>query len=414
MRGNDLNHIEPSDLHMSNLYMGPEDAALAHFMHHYVASSPFSYLPVFYDSIIGSKLHLDLAVSVSGLVLIAKDLQEPALLRHAYSRYAVVLTKTQNALNHAHLATLDSTLISILLLSLFEALVFQGRQSPKGWHTHIQGCAALLQMRGAEQFKRPLGRHLFLHASNSIRSSCITQAIEVPKALRTLQEHVPSLTGTDHAAFELVFVLDNFAEIRARWPCLNTLQRLQKCQKLDEKIADLLVLLNEVAPFEPISLPDSSIAPFGMRTYGGGADQYTSPKHAKRWNTARMLRIMLNGYLCNALAQSETVVSAGMSPLNGLTNDQSWLHHLAAYQAEQAMTGILRSAPFSLGLSKSPHLSAKPLILPLASIVTSQLAPISAKTFAKDRLRFIGSAYGHVQASEAASISSSLDGLEDW
>ena len=46
--------------------------------------------------------------------------------------------------------------------------IAQVQQSPKGWHAHDCGCVALLQMRGAGQFERPLGWHLFLLYQGSI------------------------------------------------------------------------------------------------------------------------------------------------------------------------------------------------------------------------------------------------------
>lgn len=338
-----------------------------------------------------------------GLVLVSQDLQQPALLRHVYSKYVKVLANAQEALNNAKLVRLESKIIQILLLSLFEALIAQGRQSPKGWHTHNCGCAALLQMRGAGQLERPLGWHLFLHASNSIRSSCIKRGVEVPMTLKTLQAQAPSGTAMEHADLRLGSILENFAEIRAHWPHLALSQQVQRYQKLNDEIGSVVAHLYEIAPFEPISTLERLNSPADMLTYGDGADRYTSLKHAKHWNTVRMPQIMLNDHMYSALTQEEGQESAGKS-FSDLSDDASWIYQRAAYQAEQLTCGILRSIPFALEISGQPHLFAKPLIFPLTIIMTSKLAPVSTKLFARDRLRFIGSTCGHTQTSEAAKM----------
>lgn len=398
---------------MTGLDVDPGEAALGHFMHNYVASSPFSYLPTFYNFLLNSYPEIDLVVSVPGLVLLSQHLRQPSILRHAYARYAIVLEKTQKALDNTDIATLDSTLISILLLSLFEALILQGRRNTRGWHMHIQGCATLLHLRGAEQFTRPLGWHLFLHSSNSIRSSCISQCMKIPNSLKVLQEKAPLVTGTSYLALQLGFMLDNFADLRARWPCLIFSQRLQNCRNLNEEIETLIKQLHQIAPFQRLSNRTSNL-PSEHSAYGDEVDWYNSVKHAKRWNTVRTIEIMLNEYICSALTQQNGDISAHTSSLDTLSDDELQIYRIAAYRSEQAIHGILRSVPFYLELSESSNTSPKSLIFPLTSIVTSQLASISAKLFARDRLGFISSAYGNAQADEAAKISIDSNSMEDW
>lgn len=96
--------------------------------------------------------------------------------------HATLLRSTQQTLNDVEFVTRDDALISVLLLALFEALVFQGRQVPINWTTHVQGATALLETSGPEQFKSPLVYTCFC------MRACASEGYVSPKASRSLAQ----------------------------------------------------------------------------------------------------------------------------------------------------------------------------------------------------------------------------------
>jgi hypothetical protein len=117
-------------------------------------------------------------------------------MKMARSYYATALATTNSALGSPNLALLDVTLLSVLLLSTFEALTFQGRASPQSWNAHVSGATALLELRGEKQLEDHLGQQLFHHASMIIWTSRVQRAVQVPPQLERIQQRASTVIGS--------------------------------------------------------------------------------------------------------------------------------------------------------------------------------------------------------------------------
>src|SRR6202000_600970 len=107
----------------------------------------------------------------------------------------------------------DATLISVLLLGMYESILFRGRSSPTSWTAHATGALALLRLRGRGQFHSVLGRELFLHTTGTITASCVVRCKAVPEPLRAMYTAVPAEMAT-HPAVELVHLMGRMAKVR--------------------------------------------------------------------------------------------------------------------------------------------------------------------------------------------------------
>ncbi|KAH8901170.1 hypothetical protein GQ53DRAFT_740260 [Thozetella sp. PMI_491] len=402
---------EDDPLGIRSLSISPDDIASTYFMHAYAHASPFSYLPELYSTLPHAN-HLTLALSAPALVLLSENLSLPTLLPLAHTHYVKALTHTNAALSSPRLATLDSTLLSVLLLSLFEALVFRGRQSPVGWNAHVQGCAVLLRLRGERQFDKSLGWHMYVHARGHILTSCAHRSIRALPELDLLQKHAARLANFgDSASIRVGSVLDSFANLRASRKDISVAEFVWKITDLNREMGSLLDDLGKAAPVQVL---DISSLPGRICAYRDCVTIYPSRMIARQWNNLRLLRLFLYEDLWSALS-SRGNIGPDEPPLEtplGLEWPQ--IQQQATYDAEDTIFNILYGVPYSIELSERPSLSARCLIWPLSTIAVSELAPLPAKLFAKERLKFLGETYGLVQARESIHMVSEGEEIEDW
>ncbi|KAI0187631.1 hypothetical protein F4808DRAFT_467236 [Astrocystis sublimbata] len=358
--------------------------ALAYFMHTYATQSFFAYLPNLYGCIPSEdRSDVDFIVSVPALVLLSQHRRDASLMRFAYARHAAALAKTQNALASPNLVIRDSTLLSVLLLALFEALVFRGRQTPQNWMTHMQGSTALLSIRGKGQFDTALGQRLFVHCSGNLASRYSAKGLPVPPFLKPLQDYAASIGAIDDLGVRMGIILNEFAALRANAVTISAAQRLRELLDLKRKITASLEIMTVVAPYE--KLDDSAHTPQKVRSYKGC-------------------------YSNECILETNFPVDAvDVSP-----SDLPLVYEGAAQSAENAIHDILSSVPYHIEFSNDPCNTARALILPLSAILSSELTPLSPRLFARERLSFIGTEYGLVQAQESAAMTETPSTMEDW
>jgi hypothetical protein len=86
------------------------------------------------------------------IVILSLGLRQPSLMPLARRNHALAINETNRALESPQLATADSTLASVLLLALFEAVAFQRSTYPTSWNVHIDGAVELIKLRGRRQW----------------------------------------------------------------------------------------------------------------------------------------------------------------------------------------------------------------------------------------------------------------------
>lgn len=90
---------------------------------------------------------------------------DQGLFQRARARYSQALRGTNQALADPQRAACDSTAVTVLLLSQFERMYLDSRESARDgyrrWAAHVEGASALLRLRGEEQFTREAGVSLF-------------------------------------------------------------------------------------------------------------------------------------------------------------------------------------------------------------------------------------------------------------
>ena len=397
---------------LTSLSLKPEVVAITYFMNFHVETTLFSYLPAIWYSVASNQGVKDAATAIS-LAALATKVQQPSIIRLARSHYATALATTNRTLSSPDLAHLDASLLSVLLLSTFEALTFQGRASPESWMAHVAGATALLELRGKQQLENELGQHLFNHANMIIQTSCAQRAVPIPLQLERLQQHASTIPGFDPWVNKLSELLRRIATLRSNMSGMLATKAVQESLLLEQQAIELLEDIQIRCPYEIVK---STRRTTQIITYQGYYHEYSSQIAARHWNILRMFRIYLNEWIFCAFNPDLRGIVLN-HPLPGEPLYEGWeeLPQLAAAYAEKVINDVLASVPYSLDcLQDSPNAYARFLVWPLAGAASSEICPPSARRFAINRLGAISERHGLHQAAEAVSMLEGGGWTEDW
>ncbi|KAI7977844.1 hypothetical protein EIK77_009384 [Talaromyces pinophilus] len=339
--------------------------------------------------------------------------------------YLAAITETSLGLTSIQHAVKDSTLMSINLLTLFEARAFQGRSSPTDWTIHIEGAVELIRLRGNDQFKSVLGQALFLDTVNNIRTSCAQRRIALPAPIMDLlqtllQNDSPPLS---YGLLEIGVgnVVDNIIELVARMQAgavydKNYTAVIIEGRRLDSQVTELCRQLWNIQAYSVLPT-DISV----VWRYNGLAHEYENPQSARLWNLLRMLRLYLNKWVCRAYKKAVFEQEGKEGKLLGIDPDFQHIPETAVANTTRMAEDILSSVPYFANLilsesssSSSMSSTVRWLIWPLSVVAVSPLSPVSMQSHARDCLRRLGEGMGLVQGVEIINMLDNSETLEDW
>jgi hypothetical protein len=396
---------------VSRLPLPLEDVALGYFIATYAPTTQFDYLSGHWSTLAVDE-NVRIAMHAPALASLALVSRQPELMRLARGHYSKALALTNKALGDPQAAVLDSTLLSVLLLSAFEGLAFRGRDSPQSWIAHIQGSATLLSLRGEKQLDSELGQKLFHHASLNISTCCSQQLTPIPTEFSRLQERAAHILDPNSPKFRTGKLLDRMAALRVNMRGMKATEVVREALYLDREASNLLNSMKTLS-FKVTTSAESAVEVY---TYKGIIHQYNSQNAARYWNVMRMLRLVFNEWIfCAFQHELRSVVVDSPEPDDPLHEYWDQLRMMAMVNGNKMIDDILASVPYSLEfLEKPSRASARFLIWPLASIGASELCPVPAKEFVINRLRALGERHYLEQATEAAIMLEEGGSMEDW
>ncbi|CAP69115.1 uncharacterized protein PODANS_7_10740 [Podospora anserina S mat+] len=128
------------------------------------------------------------SLTAVGLMGMASLQRRNDLMDAARKSYGVALGLTKDALKDPAEAVKDSTMLSILILGVFEMMA----ESPARARTvtafqeHVNGAAALARIRGPAQFQTRAGRRMFSMLCQRVVISCAMKDMPMPQHLKEL------------------------------------------------------------------------------------------------------------------------------------------------------------------------------------------------------------------------------------
>ncbi|PMD37099.1 hypothetical protein L207DRAFT_569178 [Hyaloscypha variabilis F] len=214
-----------------------EEQAVCYFFQNYilgedsVASGSFQFLP---DILLDNEINEVLSDSLTavGLVGLAHFYHDPSLMFTAVYKYNSAMRKLSLQLRDIGKAKSDQYFMAIMLLGLYEVGVYScsssrvvvdsdhlntchNQMAMETWTKHIDGAAALMQMRGKQRLQTPLGCHLFKQLRAQVVIKCIHRQTSVPPFISEWSHASDSKTTQQDFHTTLSLLVIRYANLRA-------------------------------------------------------------------------------------------------------------------------------------------------------------------------------------------------------
>ncbi|KAJ9151896.1 Sterol uptake control protein 2 [Pleurostoma richardsiae] len=143
------------------------------------------------------------SMTAVGLMGLANMTHSRNTIDAARKSYGIALNLTNNALRDPAEAVKDTTMLSVLILGLFEMMTEANHRTLKAWQQHIDGAAALAKLRGMSQFRTRSGIRMFLMLCQNVMISCIQKELPMPPTLVELRDELAKIFKTDEPSIEI-------------------------------------------------------------------------------------------------------------------------------------------------------------------------------------------------------------------
>ncbi|EPE32306.1 Zn2/Cys6 DNA-binding protein [Glarea lozoyensis ATCC 20868] len=341
-----------------------------------------------------------------------------SLLPKADTSYYTALKEINATLKNPRMATDDSTLAAILMLSTFEQIMAP-RKSHEGWASHIDGAIALLKARGPESFQKPEGQETW----NTVRALMVVQRITRSKHVDVSEEYWMSVPAKDECSnafarlnIRVANLRGDYSEIAAH-PSRTAadydavFDLLQRAKALEQDYANWFDTLEgpwAVTPVNWIDYPISDLQ--NSLIHPGRVDAYTEMWMAYHHNIGRSSRLITwttilrcVAWLCNPEDYRLTEEYATATQVcRGLIEDiVASVPYIFGWNKQNDEHMADRSS-FACGTTDSPNVKSLWAIFvmwPIFSAANSDFALPSERTFLRGRLKYVNENLGIHQAS---------------
>ncbi|KAE8376044.1 hypothetical protein BDV26DRAFT_246188 [Aspergillus bertholletiae] len=378
-----------------------EELASTFFVNSYLPTSRFSFLLDHYYSFIIAK-PMPTAVQAAALAYLHVEHPSHVTSRAAHRSYCTAITQINSALSNPSTAILDSTLVSVLLLGLFESLVFRDRYSVSSWAAHSHGALALLRQRGYRQLNSPGGRSLLSHISINVRSLCLLQSKPVPCDLLQLESENYFAGSNSNREFDINAILIK------RLPDV-----LSATQNSSISTDTGLRLIEEAKDFEEQLVLICPSLESCINSYQNGlAPRKNSRKALKIWLIVQMLLLSINNTLRKKLLslafQSD---SLGLCDASFFTHEAERTHE----NVKNIISDVLGAVPQFLDPAvEGAAMNGRYVLWLLAALANAECCQESSRTYILHQLRTLRERYNLQPAEDAARMLERAISPETW
>ncbi|KAI8935644.1 hypothetical protein NX059_007170 [Plenodomus lindquistii] len=231
------------------------------------------------------------SVNAASLAGFANAYKNPAIMRKAQIAYGTALRSTNASLRVPELAVKDSVLVSVIMLGMYENMIFRDKCSIEAWAKHVRGACMLINMRGPAQFRSSIGRRVFHQFYGNALLVALETGTTVPEGLKDLYESLrPSSDYEVHGrqwTTRIVEVMSdaiNLNQDRVSGPQAM----LDRALQIDRELEEVKSLMPSIWHYETVHLNRPS--PF---LCGNCYSVYIDPWIAQMWNHLRSSRMYL-------------------------------------------------------------------------------------------------------------------------
>jgi hypothetical protein len=183
------------------------------FFAYYITSRCWEFLSPYHHYLADAPKHLDQAIEACSSAYLWHIVHSDSTLSMAREKYVSALRLTNKAIRSPGTARKDTTLMTSLLLDLFEKITNSEPRSGTFWRSHVDGALALAKARGLEQFMATSDLSMLMRVGTHCIMSCIASESPLPDTLHTLQAYIESQLGAQDLSLRLSNLMMQFAEI---------------------------------------------------------------------------------------------------------------------------------------------------------------------------------------------------------
>ena len=283
------------------------------------------------------------SMTAVGLMGFASTTRSPDLMDAARKSYGTALRLTNLALQDPAEAVKDSTMLSVLILGVFEMMAENPSRTltAEAFQEHVNGAMALALMRGPAQFQTRAGRRMFSMLCQRAIVSCAQRNMPMPDSLIELWHQMPQTSEAGDPNRRLMPLM---------WQVLQVRSEVKSGYLSDpEAIVDRLLSIDQEFEDLTAQLPPSwkyrtfEVKQHHPAVFGGLCHLYRSLHHANVWNHILTTRILL----------LETILSETSQALATFTLDSTRhldIYHKARRRLKHLVRDLTASVPMQLGL----------------------------------------------------------------
>ncbi|KAL2160546.1 hypothetical protein VTH06DRAFT_1234 [Thermothelomyces fergusii] len=280
-----------------------------------------------------------------GLMGLASTTQSRSLMDAARKSYCTALRLTKIALQDPIEALKDGTMLSVLILGVFEIMAenTQRVMTCRAFQEHVKGAIALAKERGPGQFRTEAGRRMFAMLCERVTVSCAQRNEPMPEFLIRLGNEMLRMAEDEKPSGQLMEIKWKVLQLRYEMKSgflSDAATIVDRLVSIDDEFERLIAELPPEWKYRTLKVKQDYPAVFG-----GICHRYASVQHANVWNHIRTTRILI----------LETILAEIWRGLSGspptLDRDRYLvIYHKARRKLRQVVHDVAASVPQQLGL----------------------------------------------------------------
>ncbi|KFY11326.1 hypothetical protein V492_04525 [Pseudogymnoascus sp. VKM F-4246] len=285
-----------------------------------------------------------------GLAGFAHSTHSPYLIKNARCQYIKAIQHTNAALRDPTAVKKDATLLTIIILGIFESVTGGSIRSLRDWVAHVVGAADVIKVRGHEGIESISGRRMLLQVTSNLLISCVQKAEPIP-------DHMAKLIYSAIDTIRTKDLVDNIQSNESAFLVLDCMMRFAQlrsdvvhCRETDPVVIytrsiELDAILEDLTNNPPEHWRIKTVFTDAASDfiYNGRYHINTDYIVSQAWNALRIIRFMLNEIIRDLLTAGATQSVNVHTALTGPEFDSQRLKSIVAmYDAQEQ---ILYSVP---------------------------------------------------------------------
>jgi len=265
--------------------------------------------------------HLLASMSAVGLASFSNSVHAPELMIRARRDYVTALQLTHAALRSPSEVKKDSTLFAVMILSIFETVTGNNARSLAAWTEHINGAAALVKLRGQEQFNTQAGKRMFLQVTSNLMLSCIQRTLPMPSHIVELRKSAEQFMDAENPAWRLSGIIIDLTIFRAAirdGEIVGPRAIIDTALEIDHRFVSVFENLPEYWQYEIVYTDETP-----HLIWNGVYHVYKEFWVAHIWNGMRTCRILIHEIIRDQLLAASYSIEPIYTASESLTQNES-------------------------------------------------------------------------------------------